>query len=254
MKKNYFFVFALSLAVVFTGCQDSEQATSQDVSSIILSSSELSSSEPSSLELSSEEPSSTTSSETPASKQVSSKQAAPPVSSNPQPSPSKPTSSNQAPSSSQSDPSVPTNDAVDGEYSPSGYASVENEILRLMNDLRASLGAAPLQKSKLLCDTAYIRSKEMFETDYFEHTRPDGSSYTTAFDAAGYQWSSVGENIGYCDGYSANQLAEALFESWKNSPGHYENMVKTKFKQVGISIYFDGTTCYATQSFGTPKQ
>ena len=47
-------------------------------------------------------------------------------------------------------------------------------------------------------------------------------------------------------------MAELLFNGWKESPGHYENMVRKEFTEVGIGVYYDGETLYAAQLFGTP--
>lgn len=139
---------------------------------------------------------------------------------------------------------------------PSGtrpYLSIEDEILLRVNNLRASLGLNPLAKNTKLVTAATIRSDEMLATGQFDHTRPNGTSFSTAIDQAGYIWSRVGENIAYCSGYSSSQFADVFFEGWKNSPGHYANMVKPEFTEIGIAISFNGTTAYATQNFGTPR-
>lgn len=270
MGKNTIWIIVLSLILLFTGCKQSGEeadgksskteqpssAISEETSSELSSeeiSSELMESQASSEEVSSQTPPSSkedsskpqSKQETPSSKIESSS----PPSSDPPVSSAPPVSSEEPISSEPSQ----TGQAANSDYSPSGYAEIENEILRLVNELRTSVGVGTLEKSKLLSDSAYIRSKEMLDTDYFEHTRPDGSSYTTAIDAAGYQWSSVGENIGYCSGYSMEQVANAIFEGWKNSPGHYQNMISEKYTQIGISICADGTKVYATQNFGKPR-
>lgn len=66
-----------------------------------------------------------------------------------------------------------------------------------------------------------------------------------------YTYRSIGENIAQ-NMYTKDpqKQAEALFTQWKNSPGHYKNMVNKDFNQLGfgIEVNSQGLT-YATQVF-----
>ena len=62
-----------------------------------------------------------------------------------------------------------------------------------------------------------------------------------------------GENIAYTCGYKDPvAAAESLVVAWKNSSGHYKNMVDSSFTDIGIGFYYDAKTgcAYATQNFG----
>ena len=90
-----------------------------------------------------------------------------------------------------------------------------------------------LKKSSSLEKTAKTRAKEIAKK--FSHTRPNGTSYSTAFASS---YTATGECIAY--GYDT---AAEVIEAWKeadakyNGQGHRRNMLSTKFTQVGIACY-----------------
>ncbi|SDO00824.1 CAP domain-containing protein [Acetanaerobacterium elongatum] len=140
--------------------------------------------------------------------------------------------------------------------SSSFYSDVADEILNQLNDLRTSQGLNPLTKSSSLTKGAKIRAKEMFDYQYFAHTRPDGSSWETLFytDVPLSDCEYIGENlVEYEDIYPD---ASAIMEMWLNSPTHYANMVRADYTHVGIAVFYgefeDGRQLlYAVQEFGT---
>jgi uncharacterized protein YkwD len=120
----------------------------------------------------------------------------------------------------------------------------QNEaMLVLVNDLRGSVGAGNLALDPALCEAANIRAKEIAQS--FSHTRPDGSAWNTVF-TGNYQ--NRGENI--AAGSSGNfAYAAAPFETWKNSSGHYANMINRDFTLIGVGSYSDGRMTYWVQLF-----
>lgn len=136
------------------------------------------------------------------------------------------------------------------------YAGVEDEILAQLNDLRQSKGLNPLKKSSQLAAGARIRAKEMYDYNYFAHTRPDGGSWDSVFkiDIKLSNYSRLGENLVKMVGSSPE--ATAIMNLWINSPGHYANMVNPDYTHVGIGVFSgtvsgQGKTLYAVQEFGT---
>ncbi|MDR0904273.1 MAG: CAP domain-containing protein [Ruminococcus sp.] len=124
-------------------------------------------------------------------------------------------------------PAAPVTNVTDNA-SCSAYAQ---EILSLINVERAKVGAPALKLSSELCNAADIRAKEIAQS--FSHTRPDGSSFYSVLDDIGYSGSrSSGENIA-----AGNSSAAATFNQWMNSQGHYENMMKSGYKYMGIGFY-----------------
>ncbi len=138
------------------------------------------------------------------------------------------------------------------------YSDIEDEIFDLLNELRVSQGLNELKKSSSLSAGARIRAKEMYDYNYFAHSRPDGGSWDSVFKVeiplSGYSY--LGENLAKTTGTSPS--ASYFMELWTNSPGHYENMVRDVYTHVGIGVYYGyvigkGKVAYAVQEFGTFK-
>ncbi len=145
---------------------------------------------------------------------------------------------------------------------------IEKRFLELINEERARGGAAALTIHGYLDDCAQIRSQEIMER--WEHTRPNGESFATIVDSWQYGYTTLGENIctttyfsgtydeTYCWTGSAEQIEMAsteMFNLFKNSPGHYENFMKSEYEHTGVGIslewYEDGIPMfYVTQLFG----
>jgi len=133
------------------------------------------------------------------------------------------------------------------------YDTVEQTIVTLVNELREELGLDPVASNDMLKAAAIIRAVETEES--FSHTRPDGSSAFTVFEEDGiaYPCKVVGENLGMATYYmDEEEMAELLFNGWVESEGHYENMVKPEYKEIGVGVHYDGEFLYATQLFGAP--
>ncbi len=127
-------------------------------------------------------------------------------------------------------------------------------LLNQLNEYRAENGLSTLQHLDISEQVADIRAQEC--SIYWSHTRPDGRRWSTTYHDLGYSFSSVGENL--CHFYYSiteqdiAEQADYVMTSWKNSPGHNANMLKSKWNYVGIGIYFDNNNyndLYATQEF-----
>ncbi len=121
---------------------------------------------------------------------------------------------------------------------------------RLVNELRRSKGLHELKRNASLDRAAEVRARELDE--YFSHTRPNGTDPYTAMTEYGYDYTYAAENIAYNEGYPVETMGENFFNSWKNSPPHYESMISPKSKEIGIGMYSIGDTWYAVQLFGMP--
>ena len=71
----------------------------------------------------------------------------------------------------------------------------------------------------------------MVKRDYFDHTSPDGRGPTQRARAAGYP-SGVGENIAY----SSDATIRTLFDLWKGSSGHNQNMLGTSYRATAVGL------------------
>ena len=137
-----------------------------------------------------------------------------------------------------------TKDVEDTNNSENNSDDISNEILKLVNEDRASLGLSPLKMTSGLNKVAKLRAEEI--ATLYSHTRPNGKSFGTAYDDLGVKCKSIrGENLMY--GVST---AEAFFKAWYNSPGHKANMERKEYTKIGIYVYKDSNgVLHAAQEF-----
>lgn len=117
------------------------------------------------------------------------------------------------------------------------YADYAKEILRLVNEERAKVGASPLTLNPMLTSAANVRAEEI--TECFAHSRPDGSSFSTVLNDLGIDYYCSGENIA-----AGLSEAEVVVEQWVNSPAHYENIINAKYTQLGVGYYYDSGSAF----------
>ena len=124
----------------------------------------------------------------------------------------------------------------------------EAEFLELINDYRAENDLDPLEPSKTLNVASYGHSKDMADNDYFDHESQDGRQPEDRMADAGYEGSPTGENI--AAGYPT---AEEVFEVWRESEGHNENMLDEEYAVIGIGLAENSDSEYGeywTTDFG----
>lgn len=122
--------------------------------------------------------------------------------------------------------------------------NINNEILNYLNIYRTEVNVDNLKLDNTLTIAANIRALELAYSQKFDHERPNGSKFHTAITEIGGTWNYVGENI--AGGYTS---AKSVSEGWKNSPGHYSNMINSSFKKVGIGHVYVDKTHYWVQLF-----
>lgn len=130
------------------------------------------------------------------------------------------------------------------------YKVMEDVIYKRVNELRQSKGVAPLSKHEILTEGAYLRAEELAEN--YSHTRPNGTRFYTIFEQFGIDNGLYlfGENIAMANNpFTPEEMGERIFNSWYNSPGHYDNMVNEDYEAIGIGIYYSGGSAHATQVF-----
>lgn len=134
-----------------------------------------------------------------------------------------------------------TSDLKDEAYQVyASNISLINGVLNYTNIFRDEVGVEKLDLDPNLSIAATIRSMEMAYSGKFSHTRPNGTSCFTVLNKEG----NFGENIAI-----GQRSAESVSTSWRNSQGHYGNMIDANFKKIGIGVFkFDGSF-YWTQIF-----
>jgi hypothetical protein len=133
-----------------------------------------------------------------------------------------------------------------------GYAQTAQqeaeEMLGLVNVLRADNGIAPVALNAELNMAAFDHSDDMARNNYFSHTGLNGSTFSQRAIAAGYTGSPRGENIA-----AGNSSVVNTFNQWVNSSGHLNNMLNSGVDEMGIGhATYNGSTYthYWTQIFG----
>lgn len=128
-------------------------------------------------------------------------------------------------------------------------SELEKKILELTNIERAKWGRAPLVWNDALADTARKHSQDMAERGFFSHTNPDGQSPFDRIKAAGIDYKIAAENIA-----AGQATPEAAMQSWINSEGHRENIMRADLKELGVGIARGGKYgIYWTQNFAELK-
>ena len=118
---------------------------------------------------------------------------------------------------------------------PSDEITAAN-VLRLMNEYRASEGLAPLHGDERLDLAAADRMHQMEEESFWSHESPRGESPFQWLGRHAYHYRSAGENLAY--GF---ETARLLVQSWMESRGHRANILSADYEDCGIAI-IDGST------------
>lgn len=140
---------------------------------------------------------------------------------------------------------------------------IEALLVQKMNAYRASAGLPELVVSDTVTTDARAWSKHMSDSDTFSHDpeyqrfgagKLDGGDTTYAGENIAYNHrENFGDKWGaYGTSKNLMQAADALFDQWKNSSGHDENMLAQN-NVVGVGVHIakhrNFTRIYGTQKF-----
>jgi uncharacterized protein YkwD len=122
-------------------------------------------------------------------------------------------------------------------------------VVCLINQERAAHGLPPLRANDRLDSSAQAWSNRMVATHSFTH----GTNFAARISAAGFRWSSAGENI--ATGYVTPRQ---VVNGWMGSTGHCENILSPTYRDVGTGVnrrpiggYASGPATW-TQDFALP--
>ena len=146
---------------------------------------------------------------------------------------------------------LPTNEDV---------GAMDHRALNLVNEAREHghrcgnrswPPANPVRLSATLSEVVRQHALDMARHNYFDHQDLSGRSPADRVRAAGYREQRVGENIAY-----GTLSIEDAIAGWLNSPGHCENLMDPRFKEMGIAFAPDSgehRELYWVQLFADPK-
>ncbi len=130
--------------------------------------------------------------------------------------------------------------------SQAAYRSMEQEIIKLVNQERAKQGISPLTENWQTSRVARTKSEDMIKNNYFSHTSPTYGTPFKMLSDFGIKYSQAAENIA-----SGQQTAQQVVDSWMNSSGHRANILNPNYNQIGVGVARKGTNgpLYFTQMF-----
>ncbi|WP_455541844.1 CAP domain-containing protein [Intestinibacter sp.] len=125
------------------------------------------------------------------------------------------------------------------------FSKEQVEVLNLVNKERVAKGLKPLTLNKELSKVATIKSKDMIDNNYFDHTSPTYGSPFDMMKAFNISYKTAGENIAM-----GQKTPSEVMNAWMNSSGHRANILNANFTELGVGIYKDAKgSIYWTQMF-----
>ena len=117
-----------------------------------------------------------------------------------------------------------------------------SQVVALVNAERAKQGLSALTIDTKVQQAALVRAKESVQS--FSHTRPNGSSFSTALTEAGVSYRTAGENIAY-----GQSTPQQVMNAWMNSSGHRANILNANYTTIGVGYTVINGTAYWAQLF-----
>lgn len=125
-------------------------------------------------------------------------------------------------------------------------------ILNWTNTYRTQEDLPPLRLDLKLSAAAALKVRDMFESQYFDHTSPSGDGPNDLADEVGYDFVLVAENLAL----GIFEDDQDVVDAWMDSLGHRENILHERFTDIGIAVMrgvFEGEEIWlAVQEFGLP--
>ena len=142
----------------------------------------------------------------------------------------------------------------EGEESPFEERKPEPFDLKLaeteLNVYRAQNGLNPVRLNPLLTLTSQLHSDDQASMDDASHSSSDGTQLDVRVQRQGYNFRLAAENV------ASGQLSwERVFQAWKDSPGHNDNLLMADATELGIAMTYKKDTEYKvfwTMVLGSP--
>lgn len=145
-------------------------------------------------------------------------------------------------------PQKPAQDDARRDVAPGGAAaSVQQQVLKLVNENRRRGGCDAMTLDGRLSTAANRHAADMARRGYFAHESPNGDGAGDRVEDAGYDWKRYGENIA-----RGADSAHEVVDGWMNSPAHRDNIMDCRFLEMGLGLAFDDErTPYWVQDLAT---
>lgn len=110
-----------------------------------------------------------------------------------------------------------------------------------LNAYRASKGLPTLAYNQKLNRASEVHALDLAAAGIISHTGTDGSGHGDRVQRQGYYFSIAGENVA-----TGQTSWDAVFDAWKKSPGHNENLLRDDVSEFGLALVYEPTTTYST--------
>lgn len=111
------------------------------------------------------------------------------------------------------------------------FEGTNQDIIDLVNEAREEAGLVNVKENKQLRLSAMEKAQHMKDNNYFDHVSPQGLQPWYFAQKQDYNYKAFGENL--AEGYFS---AVSVHDGWMNSPGHRDNILSEKFKEIGVAI------------------
>ena len=154
---------------------------------------------------------------------------------------------------------APLSDETISKLNTDYYVNHKNvglEVLRLVNEERKRLGKTELKWSDGLYELSKVRATELGLNGHIRFWNDKDEEMKHVRDAKGTKWFDVakgtafesrglGENLaGYTlprnvyKVFSEKDIAKQLYDQWRESPGHYANMIYDNYTEFGFDMSY----------------
>jgi uncharacterized protein YkwD len=133
-------------------------------------------------------------------------------------------------------------------------ATVSQQVLVLINEIRAQNGLNLLSMNLALNAAALRHSRDMACNRFVDHAGSDGTSWYDRIRAEGYSFSNANENI-YVGFPEFGGTAQGAVTWWMNSQVHRDNILKPDNTEAGVGYVYDPNSewgGYYTMVFARP--
>jgi len=132
-------------------------------------------------------------------------------------------------------------------------SAIEAAVHAATNRERSDHGLDTLAYSPHLSAIALQHSRDMAQRDFFDHESPEGDGPADRYREFDRDARSSGENIALTYhrlDASPEEVGRSVVDDWMDSPGHRENILRSRFDEEGIGVFVDPDGgVYSTQNF-----
>lgn len=140
---------------------------------------------------------------------------------------------------------------------PDADAAAE-QLRAAINEERQAAGVVELAPSDTLAEAAREHSRDMHQREFYGHENPDGEHPWDRVRCRASENIHRGEVAAELRGFesedvfnttTAEGIAGYVRTGWVNSDGHYQNMTRSEWGEIGVGVYVGADEFYATAMF-----